>query len=100
MISLQTIELAISKGHVRSFGELEYCTFRYCEQFSQELYSMDAFCKERLATMTALTKQQLVKEIERLVQDGMDSRWLKGKAQVKVKIEGGRVTGLDTLTVE
>lgn len=50
--------------------------------------------------MTALTKQQLVKEIERLVQDGMDSRWLKGKAQVKAKIEGGRVTGLDTLTVE
>lgn len=34
------------------------------------------------------------------MQDGIDSRWLKGKAQVKAKIEGGRVTGLDTLTVE
>jgi len=34
MISLQTIELAISKGHVRSFAELDYCVFRYCEQFS------------------------------------------------------------------
>ena len=34
IITVKAIEQAIITGSVKTFGELEYCVFRYCEQFS------------------------------------------------------------------
>ena len=76
LVTFEAIEQAISAGLVTDFSDLDYCLFRICEQHLQILYSVVPEQQRIHQSSEHLTQQQLRLQICKLVQSGLENRWL------------------------